>query len=144
MNKSLHMAVLSSVLLCACSVVPNQNLSPAGEARLALGLEYMKRQQYDRARQHLNRAYQDAPAAETVVVALGQWYLHQQQVNSALLLYQQALSWQPMSGVIHNNLAIALCLSGKTQQAMAMFDKASALAQDVAENRARCSHPVKK
>jgi type IV pilus assembly protein PilF len=130
--------IVLAVALSGCSAAPNTSLSDAGQHRLNLGLEYMKRGQLERARQHLDKAYADAPGAEAVIIALGQWYLHKEKLNSALLLYQQALSWQPMSGALYNNYAIALCLSGHRQQALVMFDHAQRLQQDVVANRAQC------
>ncbi|MGM0525206.1 MAG: tetratricopeptide repeat protein [Pseudomonadota bacterium] len=127
-----------SLLVAGCAGAPSAQLSDAGESRLQLAVEYMKRDQLERARTHLDKAYSDAPRAESVIIALGQWYLRKENVKSALLLYQQALSWQPKSGALYNNYAIALCLSGNTQQALAMFDQAERFQQTVAANRAQC------
>lgn len=129
---------LSMALIVGCSLSPNTVLSEAGNTRLRLGLEYMKRGQLERAREHLDKAYNDAPGAEPVIIALGQWYLRKENVNSALLLYQQALSWQPKSGAMYNNYAIALCLAGKWQHAMTMFATAERHQIDVEANRRQC------
>ena len=129
---------LSLALIAGCSLAPNADLSDAGNTRLQLGLEYMKRGQLERARDHLDKAYHDAPRSEAVIIALGQWYLRKEKLKSALLLYQQALSWQPNSGAMYNNYAIALCLSGQWQQALAMFDHAERLQQTVIANRTQC------
>ncbi|MGM0481831.1 MAG: tetratricopeptide repeat protein [Pseudomonadota bacterium] len=130
--------VVFGLLVAGCATAPNQQLSDAGKTRLTLGVEYMKRGQLERAREQLNKAYQDAPRAEAVIIALGQWYLRKENVNSALLLYQQALSWQPISGAMYYNYAIALCLAGNTQHALQLFEQAEQFQQDVAISRAQC------
>ncbi|MBT40954.1 MAG: pilus assembly protein PilF [Idiomarina sp.] len=142
-SKGMHTMKIAILLwlamLAGCSLTPNAELSDAGKTRLQLGLEYMQRDQLERARPHLDKAYNDAPRSEAVIIALGQWYLRKEKVNSALLLYQQALSWQPNSGAMYNNYAIALCVAGYRQQAMLMFDQAESLQQQVAANRKQCS-----
>ncbi|WP_404401615.1 pilus assembly protein PilF [Idiomarina seosinensis] len=130
--------LLAGLLLSGCATSPAQQLSEAGQTRLTLGVEYMKRGQLQRAREQLNKAYQDAPRSEAVIIALGQWYLRKEKVNSALLLYQQALSWQPISGAMYYNYAIALCLAGNTEQALQLFAQAEQLQQQVAVSRAQC------
>lgn len=130
---------LAIIWLVGCAQTPNHQLSPAGQSRLTLGIEYMKRNQLQRARLQLDQAYQDAPRSEAVIIALGQWYLRKENVKSALLLYQQALTWQPISGVLYSNYAIALCLAGEVDKALAMFEMAAASNQYVADNRARCA-----
>lgn len=129
---------LSLALIASCSLTPNAELSDAGKTRLQLGLEYMQRNQLARARPHLDKAYADAPRSEAVIIALGQWYLRKENINSALLLYQQALSWQPKSGAMYNNYAIALCLAGQWQQAMLAFDEAEKMQHAVTANRQQC------
>lgn len=130
--------LVMSLLMAGCTGTPGAQLSDVGESRLQLAVEYMKRDQLERARTHLDKAYSDAPRSESVIIALGQWYLRKENVKSALLLYQQALSWQPKSGALYNNYAIALCLSGDTQQALAMFDQAERFQQTVSVNRTQC------
>lgn len=129
---------LSLTLVVGCSLTPKAELSDAGKTRLQLGLEYMQRGQLERARPHLDKAYHDAPRSEAVIIALGQWYLRKEKVNSALLLYQRALSWQPKSGAMYNNYAIALCVAGYRQNAMLMFEQAELRQQNVAANREQC------
>ena len=134
----MRITIVLVLTLSGCTATPNTQLSDTGQNRLNLGIEYMKHGHHERARHHLDQAYADAPGSEAVIIALGQWYLSKENVNSALLLYQQALSWQPMSGALYNNYAIALCLTGHWQQALVMFDHAQRLQQDVAANRAQC------
>ena len=119
-----------SVVLIGCSSTANNT---SVDAHLRAGLAYLKQQQLDHAERHLKHAFLAAPRRIDTVLALGHWYLSKERVNSALLLYQEALSWQPMSGVLHNNYAVALCLSGQQQAADDAFAQAKRLGAQASE-----------
>ncbi|OIM99400.1 hypothetical protein BFR57_02185 [Idiomarina sp. MD25a] len=116
--------ILMSWGLSACAATGR---SAAADAHLRAGMAYLKQNQLDHAERHLKQAFLTAPRRIDTVLALGHWYLSKERVNSALLLYQEALSWQPMSGVLHNNYAVALCLSGQHQAAERAFAQAKRL-----------------
>ncbi len=122
-----------SLVLTGCSSTAS---NASADAHLRAGIAYIKHQQLDHAERHLKQAFLIAPRRIDTVLALGHWYLSKERVNSALLLYQEALSWQPMSGVLHNNYAVALCLSGQQEAARQAFAKAKRLgAQSGKQNR---------
>ncbi|MAF75600.1 MAG: hypothetical protein CMF17_07060 [Idiomarinaceae bacterium] len=103
-------------------------------------MAYLAQNQLDHAERHFKQAFLADPKRVDTVLALGHWYLRKERVNSALLLYQEALSWQPMSGVLHNNYAVALCLSGQQQAAQRAFAQAKRLGAQASQKNHCAQH----
>lgn len=135
--------LLIAVALYGCTANPERPVSGGNDVRLQLGLAYLAQGNLKLAYPHLQTAILNNPHSLDANLALGQWYLATNDVDSALSLYQQTLSWQPMSGALYNNYAVALCVAGDWKTALTYFDK---VASDpayshparVKANRAEC------
>ena len=115
--------LLIAVALYGCTANPEQSVSVGNDVRLQLGLAYLAQGKLKLAHPHLQTALTNNPRSLDANLALGQWYLATNDVDSALSLYQQTLSWQPMSGALYNNYAVALCVAGDWKTALTYFDK---------------------
>ncbi|HAE89427.1 MULTISPECIES: tetratricopeptide repeat protein [Idiomarina] len=135
----MHRFILGAIgfALTACSVSTDETVV---DAHLRAGMAYLAQNQLDHAERHFKQAFLADPKRVDTVLALGHWYLRKERVNSALLLYQEALSWQPMSGVLHNNYAVALCLSGQQQAAQRAFAQAQRLGAQASQQNHCAQH----
>lgn len=115
--------LLIAAALYGCTANPEQSVSVGNDVRLQLGLAYLAQGKLKLAYPHLQTALTNNPRSLDANLALGQWYLATNDVDSALSLYQQTLSWQPMSGALYNNYAVALCVAGDWKKALRYFDK---------------------
>ncbi|MCA1767571.1 MAG: tetratricopeptide repeat protein [Idiomarina sp.] len=115
--------LLIAAALYGCAANPEKPVSEGKDVRLQLGLAYLAQGKLKLAYPHLQTALTNNPQSLDANLALGQWYLSTNDVDSALSLYQQALSWQPKSGALYNNYAVALCVAGDWKTALTYFDK---------------------
>ncbi|ATZ73710.1 pilus assembly protein PilF [Idiomarina sp. X4] len=135
--------LLIALALMGCTASSNDPLPVSKDVRLQLGVAYLTQGKLALAKPHLQAALEDSPHSLNAVIAMAQWHLAANETDSALSLYQQALSWQPMSGALYNNYAVALCMAGKWDDALRYFDKVSLDAQypyhaKSQQNRAQC------
>ncbi|MCK7459404.1 tetratricopeptide repeat protein [Idiomarina aminovorans] len=115
--------LLIAAALFGCAANPEKPVAEGKDVRLRLGLAYLAQGKLKLAYPHLQTALTKNPQSLDANLALGQWYLSTNDIDSALSLYQQALSWQPKSGALYNNYAVALCVAGDWKTALTYFDK---------------------
>ena len=115
--------LLVAIVLFGCTAKPERTVSAGDDVRLQLGRAYLAQGKLKLAYPHLQIALMNSPQSLNTNLAMAQWYLATNDVDSALSLYQQALSWQPMSGALFNNYAVALCVAGDWKTALTYFDK---------------------
>ncbi|MFD2631840.1 tetratricopeptide repeat protein [Idiomarina piscisalsi] len=115
--------LLIALALMGCTASSNDPLPVNKDVRLQLGVAYLNKGRLELAKPHLQAAMKRNPRSLNALFALAQWHLAANETDSALSLYQQALSWQPMSGALYNNYAVALCMAGEWEKALGYFDK---------------------
>lgn len=116
--------LIVALALYGCTATPKATMPQGNDVRVQLGLAYLAKGKLKLAHPHLQTALTKNPKSLDAHLALAQWHLAANDVDSALSLYQQALSWQPNSGALFNNYAVALCVAGDWKTALLYFDKA--------------------
>ncbi len=96
----------------------------AAEINMQLGIEYMRRQQYDIALNRLEKAVEIAPDYADAYNALAVLYDQLGQSLEARQFYEKAVSLDPAGSDIHNNYGQFLCKRGNWDQAHEHFMKA--------------------
>lgn len=143
---SLLTALLFSFILSGCATPPqNSENQRAAYARVQVALGYLQQQQYEAAKQSLDKALQHSPDYYLPYLVLAHYYQQIGNVNQAENYYQISLEKDPQQGDSHNNYAAFLCQQGKFSDAFRHFETALAspdyyrLAQTY-ENTALCAH----
>ncbi|KFZ31324.1 hypothetical protein IDSA_00905 [Pseudidiomarina salinarum] len=133
--RSLLLTLLAtSVLLTGCvnqrtvdgesEPAPKFNPQEAAKSRLALGLQYLRSQNYRLAKANLERARDYAPNDPAVHTGLAYYYQNVKDYERAEQYYRSAIKLNPNDGDTLNNLAVLLCSQGKFKDALEYFHKA--------------------
>jgi len=105
------------------------------EYRTTLGLSMLGSGQTAGAINELEAAYRKDPKQITAGIALTQLYLLNQRVPQAVALAQSLVKLKPNHGGLHFLLGNALAQSGQVPAARSAYEKAVALAPDLAQAR---------
>ncbi|WP_297480424.1 type IV pilus biogenesis/stability protein PilW [uncultured Photobacterium sp.] len=122
--------LFSCLLLAGCATVTVEdsaerfNAIDAAEARMTLGLNYLKVGQWQRARENLEQALSYAPDYYRVQNAMAYYYQKVDEKESAEKMYKQALRDSPRNGDVLNNYGAFLCSEGRYDEAIDTFVKA--------------------
>ncbi|OUD12661.1 type IV pilus biogenesis/stability protein PilW [Thioflexithrix psekupsensis] len=101
-----------------------QQPEKAAEINMQLGIEYMRRQQYDIALNRLEKALEIDPNYADGHNAMAVLYEQLGQTAQAQQHFQQALQLNPSGSDIHNNYGQFLCKRGQWEQAQQHFSRA--------------------
>ncbi|MCG8709432.1 type IV pilus biogenesis/stability protein PilW [Brenneria sp. 4F2] len=139
-----RLLVLAVFWLAGCSHSSHEKTNPAAAyTRLQLGLEYLARNNFDAARQNLEKALEAAPQDYRTQLGMA---LYEQRVGenqSAEKRYQIALRQAPGNGSVMNNYGAFLCGLGQYVAAQQQFSAAAQLPDyhqvaDALENSGYC------
>lgn len=100
------------------------NAEEAARSRLALGLQYLRSQNYRLAKANLERARDYAPNNPAVHTGLAYYYQQVKDYERAEQYYRSAIKLNPDDGDTLNNLAVLLCSQGHFQDALKYFHEA--------------------
>jgi len=93
-------------------------------AHNALGIEFAKEKQLEKAVEHLTRALSIYPAYADAHNNLGLALSRQGRLDEGIQHYQQALAIRPDSYAAHNNLGLAVLGAGRVDEAIDHFSQA--------------------
>ncbi|GMQ46837.1 type IV pilus biogenesis/stability protein PilW [Vibrio sp. 10N] len=93
----------------------------AAETRIELGLAYMKRKQYSRAKQDFEKALEFAPKYHRSHLSMAYYYEAVGEFEHASDAYQTALKVSPNNGEVYHNYGTFLCKRSEYDQAEAML-----------------------
>ena len=93
-------------------------------AHNALGIEFMKEKQLEKAVEHLTRALSIYPAYADAHNNLGLALTRQGRLDEGIQHYQQALQIRPDSSAAHNNLGLVVLGAGRVDEAIDHFSQA--------------------
>lgn len=135
MNKLPRNALLAGLLLCfmlLSGCAANQPMNPdaktdkrkAAESNTQMGLEYMKRDQYEVALGKLKKAVRGDPDYAPGHTVLAVLYERLGEIELAGKHYHRALQADPTNGDVNNNYGVYLCKTGKQQRAIRHLLKA--------------------
>ncbi|MDT8794426.1 type IV pilus biogenesis/stability protein PilW [Vibrio cholerae] len=94
------------------------------EARIALGLGYLKNGSMIKARENLEKALQHAPDYYRSQLSMAHYYEAVGENDSARKMYRTALSEHPKNGNVLNNFGTFLCKQGEYDTADQYFRRA--------------------
>ena len=124
-----RLLLLTLALLAGCSgggsVRPNVPSNEVAETNLNLGIEYMRRGDYETALEKLDRAYQADPRYYAVHNAYGLLYQRLGNPEQAERHFRKALSLKNNDSLTRNNYGLFLCQRGRYQEAEEQFLKAA-------------------
>ena len=120
---------LVTLMMSGCVTVtdaPQTQFDPteASEARIALGLNYINQEKYDRARENLDIALRYTPNYYRAQNAMAYYYQTVGEMDAAEKMYQRALIDSPKNGDVHNNFGVFLCSQQRYDEALSSFDLA--------------------
>ncbi len=120
------------LILSACgqtttrgSVYPSHRSNDVAEANLNLGVEYLRRGEYETALQKLKRAQAADPNYPAVYNALGLLYQQVGELEQAENYYNKAISLDPADSSTLNNYGLFLCSNNRFEEAQETFHKAA-------------------
>ncbi|MBE2897507.1 type IV pilus biogenesis/stability protein PilW [Pasteurellaceae bacterium 20609_3] len=135
-----------AILLTGCATQLNQDTAQGkAYARAQVALGYMQQNQFDSAKQNIDKALEFAPDYYLPYLLLAHYWQQTGNVIQAEHYYQLAMEKDPSQGDVYNNYGAFLCQQARFGQAFAMFDKALAqksyykVAQTL-ENTALCAN----
>ncbi|MGF1725082.1 type IV pilus biogenesis/stability protein PilW [Photobacterium nomapromontoriensis] len=96
----------------------------ASEARISLGLTYLEKGQWQRARENLEMALDYAPKYYRAQNAMAYYYQRVDEPDAAEALYRKALRDSPKNGDVRNNYGVFLCSQQRYDEAIAAFEDA--------------------
>ncbi len=116
-------------LLAGCVTVTDRptpvfNAQEASEARIALGLNYIKNEQYQKAHESLIQAIEFTPESAEAKNALAYYYQRVKDFDLAESTYQYALRSNPDNGDVLNNYGVFLCGQGRYEEGLRQFEGA--------------------
>jgi type IV pilus assembly protein PilF len=133
MKLSLFVLGFSVISLLGCSAKDGfqqaaqhnrQQPEKAAEINMQLGIEYMRRQQYDIALNRLEKALEIDPNYADAHNAIAVLYEQLGQADQAQRHFQQAVQLNSSGSDIHNNYGQFLCKRGHWEQAQQHFSRA--------------------
>ncbi|MCQ1057034.1 type IV pilus biogenesis/stability protein PilW [Photobacterium sp. DNB23_23_1] len=106
------------------NVPQSMNKIEASEARVTLGLGYLEKGQWQRARDNFELALRYAPRYYRAQNAMAYYYQRVDEPESAETMYRQALKDSPKNGDVRNNYGVFLCSQGRYDDAINEFERA--------------------
>ena len=114
------------VLLSACASSPDleSNNIRAADARISLGLNYLFRENWLKAKENLEIALKYAPNYYRSLNSIAYYYQLVGEKELAEKHYKKALQQSPRNGDVLNNYGVFLCELGSYKQADELFNRA--------------------
>ena len=120
------------ILVCACNTTSTQNTvsgsyqtNEVAQANINLGIEYLKRGEYENALIKLKKAEKADPRNPSVYNALGLLYQQVNQPEKAEEYFKKSLSLEPANSSTLNNYGLFLCNNNKYEEALEAFQKSA-------------------
>ena len=122
--------VLSVLLLAACASTPEQkteqkNASAAADANTQMGVELLRKGDYEQSRAKLEKALQLEPDYAPAHDAIAVLYEKVGETKLAEKHYKRSLKLKPDSSRAHNNYGQFLCFQDRYKEATEQFLKAA-------------------
>lgn len=118
-------------LVTACVTVtedgkdePSFSTIDIADARIALGLEYLKLGSMSKAHENLQRALTIAPTYAQSILSMAYYYQRVDERDKARQLYVKAIKNNPSNGDVFNNYGVFLCEDKHYQASFDAFAKA--------------------
>lgn len=131
MIKKLHLMLLvTSIFMVACTgsslreARETENLKRASDINVQLGAGYLKRGQYEIAKEKLDKAIKQDPANVDALVTMAILMMHLNEVGEAENYYLEALDIKDKDPVLRNNYGTYLCRVGRIDEALKEFQLA--------------------
>ncbi|MFC5077915.1 lipoprotein NlpI [Vibrio thalassae] len=130
MQNHTYFLVVISMITTGCVTVPGADTHAQhssidmANTRIALGLNYIKLEQYSKARQSLEKAMKYAPHYYKSSLSLAYYFDVVGEVDKAAALYHTTLKAHPNNGSVYNNYGTFLCKQGEYQTADVLFNQA--------------------
>ncbi|WP_127959247.1 type IV pilus biogenesis/stability protein PilW [Serratia microhaemolytica] len=136
--------VIAMLAGCASNQPSNQHSAAASQARLQLGLEYLRQGEMQAASYNLQKALERTPQDYRAHLAMALFYQKVANNESARSHYQRALRLAPDNPTVLNNYGAFLCSLGQYVAAQRQFSSAARLGDngqvaDSLENAGYCS-----
>ncbi|RME34225.1 MAG: type IV pilus biogenesis/stability protein PilW [Gammaproteobacteria bacterium] len=119
------------LLLGGCATAPQQDRLPdrkdpdrAAALNLQLGIEYMKRGEFETALKKLNHALELDPDYAEAHNVLGVLYARLGEKAKAEQHFRRSVSIAPKASSLLNNYGLFLCREGRVEEAEGLFNKA--------------------
>ncbi len=124
---SLAKLAILLVLLAACTTSPEQRIDEekVAEANANIGIDYMRKGQYDLALNSLHKALRFNSDHVNANWALGITYDRLKEPVEAQRFYSRAAQLQPRPDIL-NYYGVFLCQQGQTAEAVSNFERAAA------------------
>ncbi len=113
--------LLTTLLLLGCSTNPRNER--AAESNTELGLNYMMRNNYDRALEKLNRALEYDPDSADAHHYLGELYRRRNQATESERHFRRALELTRYNPMLLNNFGVFLCEQRRPEEAKPLFEQ---------------------
>ena len=130
MKKILLICIIIPIL-CACEPQSSKNIRPnatsnnAAVANLNLGIEYMRRGEYEKALDRLTKATSADPRYYATYNVLGLLYQQLGDMTNAEKNFKKALSLNDQDSRTMNNYGLFLCRNHRIDEAEAIFNRAT-------------------
>ena len=132
------------LLLCACATSPGERIDAekVAEAQANIGIDYMRKGQYDRALSSLRKALRFNDDHVNANWALGITYSRLKNPDQADQYYSRAVQLSPRPDIL-NSYAVFKCQQGQTDDAVDLFQRAAdnplyAMPEDALANAGFC------
>jgi type IV pilus assembly protein PilF len=116
------LGLLAGCVTVTDSPTPVFNAQEASDARIALGLNYIKNEQYQAAHENLIQAIKFTPNSHKAQNALAYYYQRVKAFDLAESMYQKALRDSPYNGDVKNNYGVFLCGQDRYDDGLAQFE----------------------
>ncbi|WP_253819542.1 type IV pilus biogenesis/stability protein PilW [Vibrio coralliilyticus] len=119
---------IATILLSACVTIDTQTVTSGtldkADARIALGLSYLQRNNRVKARENIQKALEHAPDYYRSQLAMAHYLEQVSEFTRAEYWFQKAISQHPDNGQLLNDYGSFLCKQSRYQEANALFERA--------------------
>ncbi|MEJ2141902.1 MAG: type IV pilus biogenesis/stability protein PilW [Gammaproteobacteria bacterium] len=126
MTKKFILTLLFSLLMVGCATDGNQErekLKRAAEINAQLGVEYMRQERYEVAKQKLERAMQQDPDNGDVYHYMAELYRRLDEFDLAESYFEKAMERNEDDSALLNNYGVFLCDRKQYKKAIDNFEK---------------------
>ncbi|NOJ24662.1 type IV pilus biogenesis/stability protein PilW [Vibrio coralliilyticus] len=120
--------LIATMLLSSCVTIDTQTVTAGtkdkADARIALGLSYLQRDNRVKARENIQKALEHAPEYYRAQLAMAHYLEQVSEFTHAEHWFQQAISQHPNNGQLLNDYGSFLCKQSRFQEANVLFERA--------------------
>ena len=117
------MVLLAAALLAACSST-TPNMKTEANARMEMGVNYLRQNNSPAAMKELTKASELDPGNPEIVMVLGLAYQSRGEYKNAEKNLRRAIDMKPEYSEAHNNLGFLLSLQGRGKEAIREYEAA--------------------